>query len=471
MVRTLTSAFAIGVAARITAQVSSFALILVASRALDLAEFGSYAIASALMVITTTLVYTGIFHLILRTDDLDRDRDTFFLMQLAIGLTGAAIMAVTGLALGGPAAGGTALALVALAPNPALAALSAWMEAQLVRQSRIRTTALATLLAELVALATSVAMFQAGYKLEALISGRYTSMAFILLVYLAFLRRLPRLSFRRDSARHGLQQAWPLWGSTSLGMLSNYGADLVLGAFLSPAAVGAYRAGSRVANTAADVVLQPLGTISWARFARLESATHRPDIRAAWQENLALCAAILAPAMLSVCLLAPGIVSVLLDPSWGAAAGVVAILAMARSIDSLTFLLEPTMTCLGKGRLQFLVRLCDATLLVALLLALGRSSAEAAALAILAKSVVMGIVATWVMARALALKPADLAETLAPGIGLALVCLSVILTVRAMPIEISQAHALFATAGAVIVTWALAVAGLMRRRWLVLPTP
>ena len=47
MLRTLTSAFAIGVAARITAQVASFVLILVASRALDLSEFGSYAIAAA----------------------------------------------------------------------------------------------------------------------------------------------------------------------------------------------------------------------------------------------------------------------------------------------------------------------------------------------------------------------------------------------------------------------------------------
>merc|ERR1739841_279088 len=108
------------------------------------------------MVIATTLVYTGIYHLLLRTDDLDRDRDTFFLMQLAIGGAGALLMAGLGLAMGGFAAGGTAMALLALAPNPALSALSAWLEAQLVRERRIRTTALAVLMSELAALATSV---------------------------------------------------------------------------------------------------------------------------------------------------------------------------------------------------------------------------------------------------------------------------------------------------------------------------
>ena len=471
MLRTLTSAFAIGVAARITAQVASFVLILVASRALDLSEFGSYAIAAALMVITTTLVYTGIYHLLLRTDDIARDRDTFFAMQFAIGASGATLMAGLGLWMGGIHAGGTAFALVALAPNPVFAALSAWMEAHLVRDARIRTTALATLMAELVALATSVAMFHAGYKLEALVAGRYTSMAFILLVYFVILRRLPGLNFRWESARRGLQQAWPLWGSSSLGMLSNYGADLILGAFLSPAAVGTYRAGSRVANTAADVVLQPLGQISWARFARLEASANRDDIRAAWKENVALCVAILAPAMLTVSLLAPGIVSVLLDPSWGAAAGVVALLALARSVDSLIFLLEPTMTCLGKGRLQFVVRLFDAALLITLLVTIGRQSAEAAAMAIVIKAVIVGIVALWVMAAALRVRLSDLADILAPGLGLALVCLLVILTFRSVPLGTGPTAELFLTAGAVLLTWAIAVAALMKSRLLTLPTP
>ncbi|MEM8728776.1 MAG: oligosaccharide flippase family protein [Pseudomonadota bacterium] len=471
MLRTLTSAFAVGVAARITAQVAAFVLILVASRSLDLAEFGSYAIASALMVISTTLVYTGIYHQLLRSDDIERDRDTFFAIQLVIGTAGAALMAGIGFGLGGLEAGGTAFALITLAPNPILAALSAWLEAHLLRQSRVRTTALAALLAELVALGTAVAMFQSGYKLEALIAGRYTSFAFILVVYLVIVRRLPGFNWSLSSARQGLSQAWPLWGSSSLGMLSNYGADLILGAFMSPAAVGAYRAGSRVANTAADVVVQPLSTISWARFARLEASHNRADIRAAWKENVALCVAILAPAMLSVSLLAPGIVSVLLDPSWGAAAGVVAVLALARAADSVIFLLEPTLTCIGKVRLQFKVRVFDAVLLIALLMTIGRHSAEAAAFAILIKAAVVALVATWVMVTALQVKLTDLVDILAPGLGLALVCVLVIVTLRAMPLETGPAQDLFLTAGAVLVTWAVAVAGLMKSRWLVLPTP
>lgn len=471
MMRALTSAFAVGVASRVAAQVSAFVLVLVASRSLDLAEFGAYAIASALSVIFTTLVYTGIYHILLRSPDLDRDRDTFFLLQLGIGCAGAAAMAGAAFLFGDPGSGSTAFALLSLSPIPALASMSAWMESQLVRAGRIRTTSSAVMASELVSLLTAILMFRAGHGIGALILARFTSMAFILVLYGVLVRRAPRPRLRHATARAALKEAWPLWGSVSLGMLSNYGADIILGAFLNPTAVGAYRAGSRVANTAADVVVQPLGQISWARFARLEADSTPELIRTAWKENMALGFALVVPAMVSLYLLAPGIVAVLLDPSWGAAAGVVTILALARGTYVLTFLLEPTLTCLGRGRQQFYVRAADAALLVALLLTIGRSSAEAAATAVLVKDVLISVVALRITMAAAGLRLADLTRTMAPGLGLGILCAGVILATGRVEPDITSYAGLGLAAGAVLLVWSGAIAGLLRRKLLVLPTP
>ena len=466
------SPFSVGVAARICAQICAFVLILVASRALDLAEFGAYVIASAISVIAVTLVYTGIYHAILRSTDIEGSRDTFFTLLLAVGGAGAAVMLGLGAILGGPSASPTSFGLISLAPIPILASLSAWYEALLLREGRVRTTALATLCSEVVGLGAALGMFFAGFGIEALICSRFASMAFILLTYGVLVKRLPHPNLDLSRALPALHQAWPLWGSASLGMMSNYGADLVLGAFLTAGAVGTYRAGSRVANTAADVVIQPLGLITWTRFSRLESQSSRDKIRGAWTEIFALGFALIVPAMVCVSLLSEDIVRVLLDPAWAPAAGIIAILALARATDSLSFLLEPTLTCLGRGRLQFLVRLGDAILLIALLLLLGRWSAEAAATAILIKATCLACVTFVLSAMFLRLSMGELVRALSPGIALAILCYGIVTAAQvSVPASFGPIWALAATLGLVVFGWSAVVGSLLYRRVLVLPTP
>lgn len=471
MLKTLLSPYAVGVVSRIGAQVNSFALVMLASRALELGDFGSYALAWALSVIFTTLTFTGIYHVLLRSSDLERDGDTIFWLQFSTGVVGTVVMAGAGLLSGITDHGGAGFALLALSPIPAVAAIAAWNEAQLVRRAMIRTTSLTVFGAECTALLIAALMFRAGFGIEALIASRYGSTLFSLLVSAALVRRVPRLIFRRHVAWAALGEAWPLWGSVSTGMMSNYGADLILGAFLNTGAVGAYRAGSRVANTAADVLLQPLGTLSWARFARLEARGSRPEIREAWKHNMALGFALVAPVMVSLSLLAQPMVNTLFDPSWGAVAGIVSILALARACDSLTFLLEPTLACLGKVRLQFYVQLATGMLLVALLFGIGRQSGEGAAMAILITGAVGGAAALALMVWAAKLSFGDLAGTLLPGLGLTALCVGVIFALDPARGVMEPLAGLLLTAGALVVAWGAVVAAMLYRRVLVLPTP
>ena len=467
----LFSPYAVGVAARVGAQINGFALIMVASRALDLGAFGSYAIAWAVSTIFTTLVYTGIYHVLLRTKELERNADTFFWLQLGMGALGTFVMAAAGLLIGDIGARGTAFALLFLAPIPMIAVLGAWNEAQLMRDGWIRVTSLSVLASEVMGLIAALVMFHAGFGIEALVASRYASTLFAVLLSSVIVQRLPRLRFRREVGRASLGEAWPLWGSATLAMLSNYGADLILGAFLNAGAVGAYRAGSRVANTAADVVLQPLAAISWARFARLEAQSAQGEIRIAWKQNMALGFALIAPVMVSISLLAEPIVEALFDPSWGAVAVIVSILSLGRATASMTFLLEPTMTCLGRARVQFYVRLAGAVLMVAALLMFGRSSGEAAAAAVLLSNLAIALVSVVLMMSATKLKLAELIEALVPGLGLTAVCVLLIYLLDPARGMMSPVAGLSMTITALAVFWCAVVGTLLKRKVLILPTP
>ncbi|MGR3756671.1 MAG: oligosaccharide flippase family protein [Tranquillimonas sp.] len=470
MRRYLTAPFLVSVAARVGGQAVAFLIVVIAVRYLTLADFGSYALAWAVTVVFNTFVFTGFYHAILRSPDFEGDADTLFWLIAAVGAAGAVVVGLTGLAAGGTQTpvGAT---MLALAPIPALIAPISWNEARLVRAGRVRAASGYVLAAEGVALAAVTAGFAGGWGLGALILGRYASTLAGLAATFWLTPRRPRLRFRPAAARAAAGTALPLWGTSAIGMFSNYGADLILGAFLTPAAVGAYRGGARIAQTASDVVLQPLAVLSWSRFARLEGQGDTARLRLAWQQNAALSAAMVWPVMASVAVLAPQLVVTLFDASWLPAAGVVTLLSLARAARSLGALLEPTMLCTGRARMQFRLRLIDGALLLVALLALGPFGGEAAALAHLLVGAGMGLAALIVMARALDLGRADLARVFLPGAGLTLLCLAVIAGTGAARAALGPVAGLAATGAAVAGIWLATMGVYLVRRVLVLPTP
>lgn len=467
MLNRLAQPYIVGVAARIGGQATAFALVMVASRYLSLAEFGVYALAWAATVIATTAVYTGLYHALLRSDDLDRDADTLFWLKLATGVAGASVIAGAGLLAGSGSAVGAAL--LSLAPLPVASALVAWNEARLVQAGRVRAAALYGLASEIAALAVAWAGFAAGLGIGALVAARYASVATGLALSVALVRVRPRWRLRRETARASAGTALPMWGSVGVGMFSNYGADLVLGAFLDPAAVGAYRGGARIANTAADVLSQPLTVISWSRFSRLDASGDRAALAQAWRENMTMLGALIWPAMATVALLAPPIVSVVFDPSWAAAATLVALLCVARALRGVTILLEPTLVCTGRAGAQFRLRLLGGALLLAGLLAYGRLGGEEAAQVQIAVAAVMAALALAAMARALGLRAAEIARALAPGAAVTVLCVAVILGARGPLAGLGPAGALLGSIAVAGLAWLGAMGVLMARRVVRLP--
>ena len=465
----IASPFAVGVGARIGGQAIAFALVVVASRHLSLAEFGVYALTWAAAVIATTFVFTGFYHAVLRADDLEERIDSLFWLTALVGALGGAAIAVTGLVVGADTDLGGALLIVA--PLPLIAAPSAWNEAQMLRARRARAASLYTLATETVAFVTAVILFKQGLGIMALLTARWVASLFGFSLTTALVRRLPRLRLRGADARESGRTALPLWGTSAIGMFSHYGADIVLAAYLSPAAVGAYRSGARIAMTAADVVFQPLRMLSWSRFSRMEQDGQRSGIGAAWCENTAFACAMLFPVMAGVGLLAEDLVVTVFDEGWAAAAPIVAILCLSRSITTPQALAEPTLMCMDKARLQVMLRILGGVVLLIALLTLGRYGPEAAAWGVTLAMLVTTIATIGALVHVLGLTAGDLARTFAPGLAIAGLCAASVLALAPRLEGMATGPALLVHIGAGAAIWAISMAVLMRLRVLVLPTP
>jgi len=474
VLRLVASPFAVGVFSRFSGQIIAFVTVMLASRFLDLAEFGTYALAWAGAVIANSFVFTGFYQALLRSPNPDRDRDTIFWLIFSVGAFSALVIGMVGLIAGGMATpAGQAFCL--LAPIPVLMSLVAWNEAQLVGAKRIRSASSYVIVSEGCALIVAYLCLKQGYGLLSLIAARYTMVSVAIILTSALVRKRPLLRINRETVLGCRTTVPPLWGTTAMGMFSNYGTDMVLGAFLSSVAVGAYRGGARIAMTVSDLVLQPMVMLSWSRFTGLEKDA-RPDLmRGAWVENMTLAAMMIWPAMISVALLAPEMVLVVFDETWLPAAPIVALLSISRAIGFVSALLEPTMICRGRAAAQLKIRLIGVTCLLVSLLAFGRFSVGAAAMAHLSTSVVVGTLSIRAMAGVLDLGRRDLIRTFLPGLILAAVCATAIVSTTPLRAGLDPSMdpsvGLFATIGLLAGIWLIAMIIGFKRRILVLPSP
>ncbi len=470
MLKTLTSPYTVGVISRILAQLITFVSIMLTSRYVDLASFGSFVLAWTVTVIFTGLIYTGFYQALLRSDAPDHDASSYFWLMGMLALTGTCVSGTIGLIAGGTATE-TGLAFVLLAPGLLLTFPIAWNEAQLVAAKRLRTASIYALIAQLAMLAATWIALRQGYGIVALIIGDYVASFVALALTFALVRYWPRFEIRRAALRHSMGTVPNLWGTSLLAMFSNYGADLILGAFLNPAATGAYRGGSRITQTISDFVLQPLGMLSWSRFSRLEKQGQLDQLRDSWSDNMSVAGALIWPMMLSLALLAAPMVQVIFEETWLPAASVVVILAASRAIRFLSALLEPTLLCTGQNRKQLQIRLAGAALFLVTLLAFGRLSAEMAATAHLVSSVGIAILATAACNQVLGLSMRDLCVVLLPGAVIALACAALIIATAPLRASMGVAPGLFATIAALILLWSGAMALCLKRGWLRLPQP
>jgi len=468
MLEKLLSPLVVGVGSRALSQIISFSLVVIASRYLDLTGFGTFSLAWGATVVAVSFVFSGFYHAILRSKDLDRDADTLFWMMLVIGVIGSAVMVCIGLF---GVSGELSRAFLWLSIVPTVVVLVAWNEALLLAGQRARAASIHHATSETVGIIVVYFALEAGFGIMGLVAGRLAATAAGLTMTTAMVRRVPKFRLETAGFRRVFETALPLWASTGVSMFGNYGSDFILGAFLSPAAVGAYRGGSRIAATASDVVTQPLAMLNWAKFSRLERAGEIPALRKAWHTHAAFSMALTWPILASVAILAPQLTLILFGEDWLPAAPIITLLAAAKALGLFLQLMTPTLSCMDRGALQVKLRAAGAGLLLVLLLITGSIGAEAVAVAHIITNLVMAVACIWAMSITLGIPWQKMLRSFVPGLMLSAVCAMGILLFSGHLMSLGDEMGLALTVGLLAMVWIAATGVMLKARVLALPTP
>lgn len=331
----------IAMAARVSGQFAMVAVTLVATRHLGPADFGTFAIAGALVMLARTMLYTGPFEYLLKLPrDADQPRGAGACLAatvlVALGWT---ILLIT-LGLAAPLVfkgGGVAPVILALAPSVLLGALAAFAESLMLRSGAVRRYYAITVLAEVGAGVAAIALLAAGWGLWSLVLQIY---ARTLLMALALGALGPPLALalpQRALVQEVLRWSASRFGSVLVTFLANYSGDLVLGVVLSPAASGLYRAANRMVTALADMFVQPAGMLSLTTLAAERARGDGEEGNSgAWPRLAGLFAVLGWPALALLALFAYRVVPLALGPAWAAAAPIVAVFCVARMAALLT---------------------------------------------------------------------------------------------------------------------------------------
>ena len=466
----LMSPFVIGVGSRMAVQIIAFAQIMIAARFIDIAGFGTYTLGWACCVIFVSLVYTGFYQALLRSPEFETERHTGFWSMAAIGGGGTAIMAAVGVALLGSDVT-LAAVFLSLAPLALLRALVAWNELHLIRDRCVRIVSIYGLMSEVAALVVTWVCLTEGQGLFALVYGRYTALAVEFGFALVASRSLPAFRFAGDAFGRLRLTAFPLWGTSAMGMSANYGADLILGAFMNTTEVGAFRGGARISQTAADLVFQPMTTIAWSRMSQYEKTGRHGELGSVWLDNMGFGALLLWPILVAFGVLAQDLVVFLFDETWLPAAPVIVILCLSRGVGFLAVLLEPSMVCQDKGKTQMWVRAASLVAFLGALATFGHTGAPQAAWAHTLMSVVAAVLSIAVIFPSLQISARAGVRALLPATLLSLICFGgLALTTSSRAALGPTAGLLLAIAGLVVV-WVVTVAWCLKRGIVRLPRP
>jgi O-antigen/teichoic acid export membrane protein len=257
-------------AARSSQQLSTFAVTLLAAAYLSPAEYGVFTLAAVFVGLVQMLVYTGLYDFVVTRKGEERAvLDTAFWLMMALSVAAAVLLIA--LAPGAVAvfdAPDLAPVLTWLAILQPVAAVNAWCAAVLLRRNRLQVNFAIMLAETLVGFAAGVVLLVLWQSVFALVAYRAVRIVAAAALYLPLTRAWPGGRGRKAVAREAMSYASALYGSRALSFLSNYGADLALGALFSTAEAGLWRFGNRVATGAMEIVVQPIGAFALAQLGR-----------------------------------------------------------------------------------------------------------------------------------------------------------------------------------------------------------
>lgn len=355
----------VGFGSRALVQLLLFGVTIVATRHLSIEEFGAYSLASLFVILARSLFYVGPYEYLLKAP---ADRTLYgacFGANLALATLGALLLGAVCLIVPAVFESGRVDHLLAmLIPSVFLVAITAWYEAVLLRSGKVRRYYLTTTLGDVVGAAIAVNLLFAGYGVVSLIAQTYARLLSIMLLYMAGTGERPSLLASLGRVREILGWSRARYGAVLLNFTSAYGGDFVLGALLSPAATGLYRASNRIVTTVTDLFAQPLQKIAQTNL----SAKYVRDneLGTSWLTMLSGVGAIAWSALLALAILADQIVPFVFGEKWAPAVPIIIVFCLVKAFSLLDAVTTSFLVCVDRQSSMFRIQVGTAAAVLGL---------------------------------------------------------------------------------------------------------
>lgn len=353
----------IGFVSRGSIQVLLFLVTIVATRFLSVAEFGSYALASSFLFLSRALFYVGPYEYLLKSRDSERVSGPCFRANLVLGLISS--LCLVGFYFVSPMLFNTQTVgqlIFALIPSVFFAATSAWYEAIMLRSQRVQRYYAYTVIGESFGSVIAVLLLIRGYGVFALVLQTYARLGLLILLYAFTTRARPSFWGNWAETRTIIDWSWHRYATVFLNFVSGYGADFILGVFLSPAATGIYRASNRIVSALTDLFAQPLQKIAqtnlFARVARNE------DVGTNWLAMLAGVGAIGWAAMTALAFSAHDLIPLVLGEKWAPAVPVVMVFCVVKAFSLIDSVTTALLVCHDRQRTMVRIQMAVSGLVV-----------------------------------------------------------------------------------------------------------
>ena len=353
----------IGFVSRAAIQLCVLGVTIMATRYLAIAAFGAYTIAAALMLLSRSLFYVGPYEYLLKTPDTPRLKGSCFVANLILAFASSLVLVV--LSSLSTSVFGTSLVgtmLLYLVPSLFFAAVTAWHEALLLRKQAVRSYYLFTVLGESASAIAAIACLVSGVGLLSLVVQVYVRLGCLLLLYLVGAGERSWRSFSLADARRIIGWSWSRYSSVFVNFMSDYGADFILGALLSPAATGIYRASNRIVSALTDLFAQPLLKIVQTNVSARAARGLAPDT--SWLGMFTGVAAIGWAALAALAFAADDLVPLILGEKWRVTTPLVIIFCAARAFSLLDATTTSLLVSCDRQRFMLAAQIGAATLVL-----------------------------------------------------------------------------------------------------------
>ncbi len=302
-----------------------------------------------------------------------------------------------------------------------------------------------------------------GYGTLGLVAQTYVRNGMVLVAYLAM--RCTIWSDGFSLGRLAIVMRWSVsrYLSVFVDFGMSYGADLFLGAFLSPAAAGLYRASNRIVTAVGDIFAHPVNMIARSVFS--QRAAEGRDSDEVWPLVFSAGAVVGWSALGGLVITAGTVVPLALGPMWSGAAPLAAVIAVARCGMLIQAVISALLVTYDRQNRLFFIQCVSTVGTLAALAIVARFGVMPATIAVAAVSIATSL---WMTAISLRFFPAS-RQPLALEMPMVLVPMAATIG-GALVVQLLLSHAALPTVYGLIVTilggiacWALSLVPMRRR--------